>query len=233
MTAPLALTLTPTPKRRRTEMNRAERLWNLRDGVLAWLYGLRVEGATIAEAKSAAFMEATSWSDTEVTRDELNDAVEWLMEEGYVDGAGTMQRVVVRPRLTPYGEKYAASGKSVRDLPGVAEVQSPYLHIEGSSGVAVAYHSPDATQNVNFQQRIEQARNLADAIERALPVVADVQARANAEELVSAIRAESSAEIPVPGRLKVLATAAMTSVATAAGTDLGKAIVEAALPLIS
>ena len=26
-------------------MNKAERLWNLRDGVLAWLYGLRVDGA--------------------------------------------------------------------------------------------------------------------------------------------------------------------------------------------
>lgn len=86
---------------------------------------------------------------------------------------------------------------------------------------------------MNFQQRIEQARNLADAIERALPAVADGQARADAEELVSTIRSESSAEIPAPGRLKALATAAMTSIATAAGTDLGKAIVEAALLLIS
>lgn len=214
-------------------MNKAERLWNLRDGVLAWLYELRITGTAIAEALPEPFMTATSWSDAEVTREELNDAVEWLMDEGYVDGTGTMQRVVVRPRLTPYGEKYAASGKSVRDLPGVAEVQSPYLHIEGSSGVAVAFHSPGSTQNVNFQQRIEQARNLADAIERALPAVTDDQVHANAEELVAAIRAESSSETPAPGRLKALATAAMTSIATAAGTDLGKAIVEAALPLLS
>lgn len=214
-------------------MNKAERLWNLRDGVLAWLYELRITGTAIAEALPEPFMTATSWSDAEVTREELNDAVEWLIDEGYVDGTGTMQRVVVRPRLTPYGEKYAASGKSVRDLPGVAEVQSPYLHIEGSSGVAVAFHSPGSTQNVNFQQRIEQARNLADAIERALPAVTDDQVHANAEELVAAIRAESSSETPAPGRLKVLATAAMTSIATAAGTDLGKAIVEAALPLLS
>lgn len=121
-------------------MNKAERLWNLRDGVLAWLYELRLEGATIAEAKPAAFMEATSWAGSEVTREEVNAALEWLMEEGYVDGTGTMQRIVLRPKLTPYGEKYAASGKSVRDLPGVAEVQSPYLHIEGSSGVAVAFN---------------------------------------------------------------------------------------------
>jgi hypothetical protein len=214
-------------------MNKAERLWNLRDGVLAWLYELRITGIAIAEALPEPFMTATSWSDAEVTREELNDAVEWLMDEGYVDGTGTMQRVVVRPRLTPYGEKYAASGKSVRDLPGVAEVQSPYLQIEGSSGVAVAFHSPGSTQNVNFQQRIEQARNLADAIERALPAVTDDEVHANAEELVAAIRAESSSETPAPGRLKVLPTAAMTSIATAAGTDLGKAIVEAALPLLS
>jgi hypothetical protein len=86
---------------------------------------------------------------------------------------------------------------------------------------------------VNFQQRIEQARNLADAIERALPAVTDDQVHANAEELVAAIRAELSLETPAPGRFKVLATAAMTSIATAAGTDLGKAIVEAALPLLS
>lgn len=214
-------------------MNKAERLWNLRDGVLAWLYELRLEGATIAEAKPAAFMEATSWSDTEVTRDEVNAALEWLMEEGYVDGTGTMQRIVLRPKLTPYGEKYAASGKSVRDLPGVAEVQNPYLHIEGSSGVAVAFNSPGATQTVNVQRKVEQARTLADAIEQGLPAVTDEQVRAAAEELVSDLRGESNSDSPSPGRLKTLATAAMTSIATAAGTEVGKVVVEAALPLIS
>lgn len=214
-------------------MNKAERLWNLRDGVLAWLYELRLEGATIAEAKPAAFMEATSWSGSEVTPEEVNAALEWLMEEGYVDGTGTMQRIVLRPKLTPYGEKYAASGKSVRDLPGVAEVQSPYLHIEGSSGVAVAFNSPGATQTVNVRQRVEQARTLADAIEQVLPAVTDEQARAAAEELVSDIRGESNSDSPSPGRLKTLATAAMTSIATAAGTEVGKVIIEAALPLIS
>lgn len=214
-------------------MNRAERLWNLRDGVLAWLYELRINGSSIAEAKPAEFMEATDWSDAEVTRDELNEAVEWLTDEGYVDGIRTMQRVVVRPQLTPYGEKYAASGKSVRDLPGVADVQSPYLHIEGSSGVAVAFHSPGAMQTVNVRQKIEQAHALAEAIERALSAVADDGIRATGEELVSEIRAESSSEEANPGRLKTLATTAITSIATAAGTDLGRAIVEAALPLLS
>lgn len=214
-------------------MNKAERLWNLRDGVLAWLYELRIEGAAIAEAKPAAFMEATSWSDAEVTREELNAALEWLMEEGYVDGTGTMQRIVLRPHLTPYGEKYAASGKSVRDLPGVAEVQNPYLHIEGSSGVAIAFNSPGATQTVNVQQTIEQARNLADAIEQVLPALTETAARADAEELVWEIRGESNSDSPSPGRLKTLATTAMTAIATAAGTEAGKAIIEAALPLLS
>ena len=106
-------------------MNKAERHWNLRDGVLAWLYGLRVEGSTIAQAEPTAFMAATSWFDTEVTPTELNDAIGWLKDEGYVEGVGTMQGVVLRPCLSPYGEKYAASGKSVRDLPGVIEVQAP------------------------------------------------------------------------------------------------------------
>jgi hypothetical protein len=61
----------------------------------------------------------------------------------------------------------------------------------------------------------------------------DDQARASAEKLVSEIRVESESEAPKPGRFKALATAAMTSIATAAGTDFGKAIVEAALPLLS
>lgn len=178
-------------------------------------------------------MEATSWSDTEVTREELNAALEWLMEEGYVDGTGTMQRVVLRPHLTPYGEKYAASGKSVRDLPGVADVQSPYLHIESSSGIAVAFNSPGATQTVNVKPKVEQARTLADAIEQALPTIADVQVRGAAEQLVSEIRGESNSDSPSPGRLKTLATAAMTSIATAAGTEVGKVMIEAALPLLS
>jgi hypothetical protein len=214
-------------------MNRAERLWNLRDGVLAWLYELRIAGTTIAEALPEPFMTATSWSGTEVTRDELNAALEWLMQESYVDGTRTMQRIVVWPHLTPYGEKYAASGKSVRDLPGVAEVQNPYLHIEGSSGVAIAFNSPGATQTVNVRQKVEQARTLADAIEQALPAIADVQVCAAAEELVSEIRSESNSDSPSPGRLKTLATAAMTSIATAAGTEVGKVMIEGALPLLS
>lgn len=121
----------------------------------------------------------------------------------------------------------------MRDLPGVAEVQSPYLHIEGSSGVAVAFNSPGATQTVNVRQKVEQARTLADAIEQGLPVLTDEQVRAAAEELVSDIRGESNLDSPSPGRLKSLATAAMTSIATAAGTEVGKVIIDAALPLIS
>lgn len=214
-------------------MNEAERLWNLRDGVLAWLYELRVEGSGITAAKPMAFMEATSWSDTEVNCEELNAAMEWLMMEGYVAGTRTAQRIVLGPHLTPYGEKYAASGKSVRDLPGVAEVQNPYLHIEASSGIAVAFNSPGATQIVNVHQKVEQARNLADAIERALSSVVDEPIRATAGELVTKIRGEFNSNSPSPGRLKALATTAMTSIATAAGTEVGKAIIEAALPLLS
>lgn len=214
-------------------MNKAERLWNLRDAGLAWLYELVIQGATISRASPEAFTTATSWADTAVTPTELSEAIGWLMKEGYADGTDTFGGTILRPHLTPYGEKYAASGKSVRDLPGVAEVQSPYLHIEGSSGVAVAFHSPGATQTVTLQQRIEQARNLADAIERALPAVSDTHVRADAEELVSSIRAESRSAEANPSRMKALATTAMTSIATAAGTDLGKAIIEAALPLLS
>lgn len=214
-------------------MNKAERMWSLRDGVVAWLYGLRVDGATISNAEPAAFMTAISWADTEVTSAELNEAVRWLKTEGYADGQDTFQGVILRPHLTAYGEKYAASGKSVRDLPGVAEAQSPYLHIENSSGVAVAFHSAGATQNVNVQQKIEQVQALANAIERALPILADDQVRATAEGLVSEIRTELNSATPTPSRFKALATAAMTSIATAAGTDLGKGIIETALPLMS
>ncbi|MFL0242340.1 MULTISPECIES: hypothetical protein [Mycobacteriaceae] len=214
-------------------MNKAERLWRLRDGVLAWLYELRIEGQTISQALPEPFMAATAWSDAEVTHQELNAAVEWLMEEGYVNGHGTMQRVVIRPRLTPYGEKYAASGRSVRDLPGVIEVNSPYLHIEGSSGVAVAFGSNNVTQNVNVQQKVEQARALAGAIERALPAIADEQVRSDAEQLALEIRAESQSAEPKQGKFKELATKAMTAIATAAGTEFGKAIIDTALPLLS
>jgi len=214
-------------------MNKAERLWNLRDGVLAWLYELRVEQITISEADPAAFMAATSWSDTVVTAAELNSAIDWLKDEGYVEGVGTMQGVVLRPCLSAYGERYAASGKSVRDLPGVVEVQSPYLHIEGSRGVAVAFGSHNVTQTVNVHERLEQAQVLAQAIEQALPVVSDEQLRATAEKLAAEIRAESDSETPKPGRMKALAVTAMTSIATAAGTDLGTAIAQAAIPLLS
>jgi hypothetical protein len=75
----------------------------------------------------------------------ISEAVRWLKKESYADGRDTFQGIILQPHLTAYGEKYAASGKSVRDHPGVAGVQSPYLHIENSSGVAVAFHSAGAT----------------------------------------------------------------------------------------
>lgn len=121
----------------------------------------------------------------------------------------------------------------MRDLPGVAEVQNPYLHIEGSSGVAIAFNSPGATQTVNVQQKVEQARSLADAIEQALPAIADAEVCADAEELISEIRGESNSDSPSAGRIRRLATTAMTAIATAAGTEAGKAIIETALPLLS
>lgn len=214
-------------------MNEVERLWNLRDGVLAWLYELRVEQVTISEAEPTAFMAATSWSETVVTAAELNSAIDWLKDEGYVDGVSTMQGIVLRPCLSAYGERYAASGKSVRDLPGVVEVQSPYLHIEGSKDVAVAFGSYHVTQTVSVHQKLEQAQVLAEAIEQALPAVSDEKIRADAEKVAAEIRAESSSETPKPGRLKALAATAVTSIATAAGTDIGKAIAQAAIPLLS
>ena len=121
----------------------------------------------------------------------------------------------------------------MRDLPGVVEVQSPYLHIEGSRGVAVAFGSDNVTQTVKVHQKHQQAKVLAQAIEQALPAVTDEQLREVAEKLAAEIRAESNSETPKPGRMKTLATTAMTSIATAAGTDFGKAIAQAAIPLLS
>jgi hypothetical protein len=178
-------------------------------------------------------MAATFWSDDGITSAELTAAVRWLKKEGYADGKDTFQGIILHPSLTPYGEKYAASGKSVRDLPGVADVQNPYLHIEHSTGVAVAFHSPGTTQTVNVRQKVEQAQTLADAIERALPALTEDPVRANAEQLMTELRAESSSMDPKPGRLKALATTAMTSIATAAGTEAGKAIIDTAIPLLS
>jgi hypothetical protein len=84
---------------------------------------------------------------------------------------------------------------------------------------------------------VEQAKALVDAIERALPAVTDDRVRTDAEQLALEVRAESDSEAPKPGRFKELATKAMTSlatsIATTAGSDFGKAIIEAALPLVS
>lgn len=81
---------------------------------------------------------------------------------------------------------------------------------------------------MNVQQKIEQARALADAIEQAVRAVDDDQARANAEKMVWKIRAESESESPKPGRFKALATTAMTSIGFEQGSN-GKTISAAIL----
>lgn len=102
------------PDAGRTAVNKAERMWSLRDGVVAWLYGLRVDGTTISHAEPAAFMTATSWSDTEVTTAELTEAVRWLKKGG-------LRR---RPGHFPGDHSPATPDRLRREVRGVRQVST-------------------------------------------------------------------------------------------------------------
>ncbi|HEY9313835.1 nucleotide-binding protein [Williamsia sp.] len=91
-----------------------ERRWRVRQAVLDWLVSQARNGMDRPALSAEAVASAVHWDEGELGTDEVNQASDWLNDEGLIEGQGTWGGGIPRPRLTTHGEKAATSGLGVR-----------------------------------------------------------------------------------------------------------------------
>jgi hypothetical protein len=93
-----------------------DRRWQVRQALVKWLFLRALDGITMPVLSSEAIAAAVNWSDRELTTDEVNQASDWLKDQGLIEGQGVWGGGIPRPRLTSRGEAVAESTQSLREL---------------------------------------------------------------------------------------------------------------------
>lgn len=218
-----ALRKRTTPERLDAVNAAVDRVWNVRDAVLRWLYiKAMVQDSHHPVLNADDVAKTVDWRDDALRTSEIEKASSWLLEQGYLKGAASWGHGVVRPTITPKGEALMDAGRSVRSGGESGQPQGS-VYISDSTNVAV--HSPGARQSYSTLVQIEKANEVATALEAAARepgVPPDVVTEA--ERTAAEIRMETSHPQPDLGKLKQLLFSTMTALAGAfgqsAGTDL-------------
>ncbi|WP_445167021.1 hypothetical protein ACTXG7_24860 [Mycolicibacterium sp. Dal123E01] len=185
-----------------------DRVWSIRDAVLAWLYiEAMVHGSRHPVLMAEDIAATVDWQGAPLTEPEVAAASDWLKDEGYISGPGSFGHGVVRPSITPSGERMADRKLSVR--PGGATPADPQgittIHISNSTNVAIA--SPGATQTYTVSEQIEKSLAVAGLLAKASEGEAgDVE---RAHQVAADIKAEVAAPTPDMGKVKKLLLSAM------------------------
>jgi hypothetical protein len=185
---------------------------------LKWLYlKAMVDGNRHPALNAADIASTVDWQDEPLTTPEVEQASDWLLEEGYISGSSSSGHGVGRPSITPKGEAFADSGKSVRGGNEVARPQGTTIHISDSTNVAIG--SPGTTQTYTVADQVKRVNAVADALEKAADHDSDAspEAATEARRIAAKIRAEASKPQPSPSRLKQFVLAAVTAGAGALG----------------
>ncbi|CDO33313.1 hypothetical protein [Mycolicibacterium porcinum] len=185
-----------------------DRVWSIRDAILAWLYiKAMVQGNRHPVLKPDDIAATVDWRGAPLTEPEVAAASDWLKGEGYISGSSAWGHGVIRPSITPRGERMADQKLSVR--PGGETPADPQgvttIHIRNSTNVAIG--SPGATQTYNVSEQIEKCLAVADLLASASEGDAgDVE---RAHQVAADIKAEAAANAPESGKLKKLVLSAL------------------------
>jgi hypothetical protein len=185
-----------------------DRVWSIRDAILAWLYlKAMVDGNRHPVLKAEDIAATVNWQGEPLTEPEVAAASDWLYDEGYLTGTRAMGHGVVRPTITARGEMMADRKISVR--PGGDAPADPQgvttIHISNSTNVAIG--SPGATQTFTVSEQIERSVAVADLLAQASEGEAgDVE---RAQQIAADIKAEVAAPTPDIGKVKKLVLSAL------------------------
>lgn len=200
-----------------------DRMWNVRDAILLWLYSEAAEGNRHPRIALDDVHRVTGWAADPIESEDVAQATFYLKDQGLISGSGSSGGGVLRPSITSAGENQAASGMSVRPGPpkeaNTTGVTNNYtFNNHGPSNNAV--NSSDFTQTITVDQKTEKILEVADALEahaESGPANAD-----EARRLAADLR-EAAAE-PEENKSKLLAYLgnAIGAFTLAAGTTAGQ-----------
>lgn len=202
-----------------------ERMWDIRDAVLLWLYQQAVQGNRTPHRNAAQIQAAAQWGGAPIEERELADATKALHAAGLITGTNGWGAGFMLPELTPSGEALVASGQSCR--PGPAQPINPptvnhiTTHVHAPSQLAIG--NRDVEQTLTIGRTDDKLITVADALEAFLAE----QEPANADEVRRlALELREVAALPDrdDNRVKVTLASIIGAVASSAGTEIGQQV---------
>ncbi|MEV6432963.1 serine recombinase [Nocardia sp. NPDC051463] len=210
-----------------------DRMWNVRDAILLWLYQEKISGNPAPRPDLGRLATDVGWAAEPIADGDWGQATSYLKSEGYITGSESWGGGVIRPMITSKGENTAAAKKSVR--PGSTQpanttgVTNNY-HITNNGPAQVAIGSSDFNQTLTVGSSDDKLTTLAELLDRFAednPENAD-EARSVAEDI-----REASADSNRPmAALRALMASAISTVAVAAGTEIGQQVTDLAVSVI-
>jgi hypothetical protein len=92
-----------------------ERRWQVRQVVLDWLFDQLLHGSRMPVLTAESVAASIDWPGQQLTTDEINQASDWLRDQGLIEGQAVWGGGIPRPRLTSLGEGAAESKRSLRE----------------------------------------------------------------------------------------------------------------------
>lgn len=210
-----------------------DRMWNVRDAILLWLYQQKIAGNSGSTRDLARLNADVQWVAEPIANDDWQQATEYLRNGGYITGQGTWGGGTIRASITPRGEHIAAAKQSVRPgptQPAITTGVTNNYHITNNGPAQVAIGSSDFNQTLTVGSSEDKLTTLAELLDRFAednPENAD-EARSVAEDI-----RESSADPNRPmAAVRALMASAISTVAVAAGTEIGQQVTDLAVSVI-
>jgi len=201
-----------------------------RDAVLRYLFAAKVGNNNPSDVADFLATPYSIYLGVQFTKNEFDDAVDWLLKAGLINGTKTFGGHLLRPSITHEGDITVESGRSVSD-PKPEAGSTTTVNVTGH-GNAVQAGSAGATQTVTITMSItddhrQQTLNLAKAIEEASGALGP-----EAAELPSELRAAVEAGQDDPGVLKKALAKANTVLMSGATSALGKLLLQGSTGLL-
>ncbi|MCZ4557961.1 hypothetical protein O4215_20580 [Rhodococcus maanshanensis] len=216
-------------------MTAADRMWKIRDAVLAYLYEQYAEDNTVRSLDANVLSSAIGWTDEPIDNNEIGKALAYLMERGLVDGITSFGGGVHHPSITAAGQDFVARGLSVRGpVEGPQSVPSSIvINATGNTNLTIGSHH--VTQSIESGDvAIDKAKAVATALEKAAAGEGvSAEAAAQARDLAAEINAAADQPEPDKPTIRALLGKALGTIVTSAGTPAGQEVITRALEAVA
>ncbi|WP_280508035.1 hypothetical protein [Nocardia flavorosea] len=207
---------------------RVDRMWNIRDAILAWLYQEKVALRTPNSIQPAAVSQAVGWAADPITPDEILRDGAYLVEGGLIRSmAAAADGSLLFPEITAAGEQHAERAVSVRPGPEREAVTTGInntYNITNNAPSQLAFNSSDVTQTLTVESQVKRINAVADALSELAEVEEDGARAEQARTLASDLREAAAEPERNVGPLRAFLGTAVSIAATAAGSQVGQAV---------